>query len=330
MPQSYGNSRPTQYPSLGKQNPEPLDTLAHEVTKVGGKESLNGHSDSYKSFRNRQIAKAITSKKMGKLIDLQSPLKNAYFRTLKCNEVLLQDGEKVSAKYCKNRFCVVCNRIRTAQMINGYLSVIDGLCDLHLVTLTVPAVYGRNLALTYLGMVDAFRRIRRNIKKNYAGFDVIGFRAFECNYKSEKNTFNPHFHLLVEGYGNAVLVKQLWLGQYPNASSKAQDVKKANSNALIELVKYVAKGVVKGQFYEVAMDTIYMAVRKKKVFETYGVKKVKCNMSNTITTKIDFKGDFVDVWKWDPNLMDWINSSGEAFMGKTFDAETYQYLNEIK
>ena len=312
------------------QESKPLDTLARQVTKEVVKEVEKPLSPSYKSFINRRISKAITSKMVFPLMDLNSSLKPSYFRTLSCNEILLQDGLKVSSKYCKNRFCVICNRIKTAKVILEYLPIIDGLSDLTMLTLTIPSVKADQLPSAYQMMVESFRRITRNIKKNYSQNSVIGFRAYECNYNSKKDTFNPHFHILIQGKVNAFLIKKLWLDQIKGASYKAQDIRSANSSALIEIVKYVCKGVVKEQFYPQAMDCIFRSLRGKKVFETFGIKKITLNMNTTNKTVIDFRLSDVDVWKWDNDIMNWTNSSGEIFIDHVFDQKTMNFLNKIK
>lgn len=312
------------------QESKPLDTLAREVTKEGVNEAEKPLSPSYKSFINRQMSKAITSKMMFKLVDLDSSLKFSYFHTLKCNDILLQDGRNISSRYCKTRFCVICNRIKTAKVINEYLPIIDGLSDLTMLTLTIPSVKADQLPSAYKMMLESFRRITRNIKKNYPQNSVIGFRAYECNYNSKKDTFNPHFHILMEGKTNAFLIKNLWLDQIKGASYKAQDVQSANSGALIEIVKYVCKGVVKEQFYPQAMDCIFRSLRGKKVFETFGIKKINLDMNTINKTVIDFKTSDVDVWVWNNEIMDWTNSSGELFIGRVFDQKTMDFLNKIK
>ena len=312
------------------QESKPLDTLAREVTKEGVYEAEKPLSPSHKSFINRRIAKAITSKMIFPFMDLNSSLKPSYLRTLSCNEILLQDGLKVSSKYCKNRFCVVCNRIKTAKVINEYLPIIDGLSDLTMLTLTIPSVKADQLPSAYKMMLESFRRITRNIKKNYPQNSVIGFRAYECNYNSKKNTFNPHFHILMEGKTNAFLIKNLWLDQIKGASYKAQDVQSANPGALIEIVKYVCKGVVKEQFYPQAMDCIFRSLRGKKVFETFGIKKINLDMNTTSKTVIDFRTSDVDVWAWNHEVMNWTNSTGELFIDHVFDQKTMDFLNKIK
>ena len=195
--------------------------------------------------------------------------------------------------------------------------------------MTIQSVRGFEIENSYIRMVKSLSRIRRNIAKNYKGNKVIGVRAFECNYNAEKNTFNPHFHLLIDGKENAELIRTLWLSQNKTSNFKAQDVREANANSLIELVKYVAKGVVKDKFYPEAMDAIYRAIRRKKIFESFCLTKFNDNMDSTITTLIDFKKSDIDVWTWDFDVMDWINSKGELFMDRQFNKETLDYLNLI-
>lgn len=74
---------------------------------------------------------------------------------------------------------------------------------------------------------------------------------------------------MIDGKENAELIRTLWLSQNKTSNFKAQDVREANANSLIELVKYVAKGVVKDKFYPEAMDAIYRAIRRKKYLNLF-------------------------------------------------------------
>ena len=52
--------------------------------------------------------------------------------------MLLQEGGKLSAKYCGNRWCLVCNSIRTAKLFAAYGPTLRSWEDAHFVTLTIP------------------------------------------------------------------------------------------------------------------------------------------------------------------------------------------------
>ena len=57
----------------------------------------------------------------------RSPLEQSYRNTTYCADVLAQRDGQISGSYCGNRWCMVCNRIRTARAIIRYLPVVEAL-----------------------------------------------------------------------------------------------------------------------------------------------------------------------------------------------------------
>ena len=122
-------------------SPPLLDTLAQLATAPPAATSRGGKIS---VLKRRAVAKYITNELIFPLIDLHvpktlfkgweylemdrqslganvnSPLWNSYWNTYRCVERLIQRGTEIPAEYyCNNRWCIVCNRIRTARMING-------------------------------------------------------------------------------------------------------------------------------------------------------------------------------------------------------------------
>jgi len=68
-----------------------------------------------KKLLNRARSKYFTRGLMFGMIDLKdSPLIKQYWNTYYCASTLFQESGKITSRYCSNRFCIVCNRIRTA------------------------------------------------------------------------------------------------------------------------------------------------------------------------------------------------------------------------
>ena len=111
--------------NLTQSKPTPLlDTLAQLSTKVLQRPLTKG-SDEQKSsakltLQKRAKSKAFTQSYLFDLIDLKSNLNKSYWQTYHCAKVVLQEGDKITSRYCNQRWCLTCNRIRTAKMINGY------------------------------------------------------------------------------------------------------------------------------------------------------------------------------------------------------------------
>src|ERR1035437_2148495 len=76
-----------------------------------------------KRARSKFVANALSLA----LVDTKSELNQSYWNTWHCNETLTQHGNKITARYCNNRWCNTCNRIRTAKLMNGYLPALKKL-----------------------------------------------------------------------------------------------------------------------------------------------------------------------------------------------------------
>ena len=60
----------------------------------------------------------------------------------------------------------------------------------------------------------AFDRIHNQCKKRHQrgkGIKLIGIKLLECNFNPAKQTYNPHFHLIVPNEEIAELLKSEWL-----------------------------------------------------------------------------------------------------------------------
>ena len=157
-----------------------LDTLAQLSTRLYN--GLNDNALSQKvSLQKRARAKAFTSSYIYDLIDLKSPLLKSYWDTTRCTSIVLQEGKKITSRYCKQRWCLVCNRIRTANMINGYREPLAELKEPQFVTLTVVNPKAKYLKSTIEDMNTSIKAIRKNLKKTY-NIELKGLRKYECTY----------------------------------------------------------------------------------------------------------------------------------------------------
>jgi len=297
-----------------------LDTLAQLVTDPPTKP--------LQTLTRRAKAKFLSNAINFPLIDLDSPLKKSYWRTWHCTNVLLQEGQKITSQYCNNRWCIVCNRIRTAKMINKYHPVImDEIQDRQFVTLTFPNVKGEILSKSIEDMILNFQRIKH---KMYVRDQVKikGIRKLEVTYNPIRKDFHPHFHLVIEGKDQAELLLNEWLIRYPNAERHAQDVRPADSDSVIELLKYTAKLVNKNDYKRLeggrieigihakALDTIFQALYRKRTYQGFGIKARLNEDISELESEVyeDILSD-IDVWTWDQDNSDWISTYGEMLTG---------------
>jgi hypothetical protein len=313
-----------------------LDTLVQLTPENGVKSPATECGCAKKSYQKRAKAKATTDAMVFRMVDLESPLQKAYWNTFHCTGVIIQEGGKASATYCKNRWCIVCNRIRAAQLIIGYKEPLSNLENPYFVTLTIRSVPGVDLSKTMDEMYSTFRQIKKNASKQ--GVDIKGIRKLECNYNWKTKKYNPHFHLIVEGLKESKYLLQKWRGKNPKTTTrKAQDLQPINSEtetgAMLELFKYFTKTVTKEGFNPGSADTIYRAFKGRRVVQPMGIKMVDVSdeeISNISAQQIDFKEHQNSHWTWHRLVMDWVNGWGELLSEYEPTKEDIELFEAIK
>ena len=289
-----------------------LDTLAQLSTSESN--SLNDSKLQQKSsLQKRARSKAFTNSFIFDLIDLESNLKKSYWSTYHCSSIVLQDGKKISSRYCNQRWCLTCNRIRTAKMIIGYKEPLAELKEPYFVTLTIPNVKAKYLKETIEDMNNSIKAVRKNLKKTYK-INLKGLRKYECTYNKKEGTYHPHFHLIIESKEASDKLINLWLNKYPKANRKAQDSSPANEESIIELCKYFTKVISKDNDYNPkALDIMFRAAKGKRTFQPIGIKKVVSEDIEEIRSQeIDFKEPQIEIWKYEKEYFDWVSPHGET------------------
>ena len=297
-----------------------LDTLAQLRTEHDGGRS---------KFIKRQKAKAITLGQLFPLINLDSRLKKSYWRTYHCNKLILQEGHKMTTKYCNARWCTVCNRIRMAKMINAYSIPLLKLKDLHFVTLTKPNVKGKELSSEIDGMYRSWRAVNGNMRKRY-NQKIKGIRKLECTYNAKTDSYNPHFHILINGKQSAKLLIDLWLKRNPTADRKGQDMRKAKDGSLIELFKYTVKGIHKGKYHPEPLDQIYQALEGRRTYQPFGIAKMTTEDIDGIKSEeVTFRGHQDAHWSWSKSVKDWVNQDGELLTEFVIEGKLLDWIEDL-
>jgi hypothetical protein len=296
------------------------------------------------SLANRARRKLITRKMVLSLIDVtkengEPERIQAYWNAYHClNNVIVANG-KMYGKYCKNRFCTICNAIRKADTINRYYPVISQWKDVQFVTLTVKACKKEQLNRWIYRMLRAFELIHNRCKKRVQrgeGNKLIGVKSLECNFNPSTKTYNPHFHLIVPNKEIAELLKREWLTQwrpipkttyrYKYTTPAAQHIEPVYNlqTALIETIKYGSKIFTEPdlnkksklktppKIYARALDNILVAMKGKRIFERFGFNLPE-QSEQTSSTKVivDFEN-----WTFLKDSSDWVNDeTGEALTG---------------
>lgn len=313
---------------LNKSSSIYLDTLAQLSTRPQNKLDTNKLGQKV-LLQKRARSKAFTNGFIFDLIDLKSKLSKSYWSTYHCSSIILQDGNKISSKYCNQRWCLTCNRIRTAKMINGYKEPLSNLKEPQFITLTIPNVKAKYLKSTIEDMNNSLKAIRKNLKKTYK-LELKGLRKYECTYNFKNDTYHPHFHLIIDSkeVGNQLI--NLWLNKYTQASRKAQDIKPAQEDSIVELCKYFTKVIAKDNDYNPkALDIMFRAVKGKRTFQPMGIKKeVSEDIDEIQSQEIDFKEPQVEIWQYEKTAYDWVSSQGETFTEYRPTKEDRKVINQ--
>lgn len=281
-------------------------------------------------FLKRAKAKFTQQKLIKSLIRLKSPLAKKYDSTLMCSSVIEQVDNKLRSRFCNNRWCNICNRIRTAKLIKGYGPAIDSMLDPRFVTLTVPNVTAENLRAEIRRMVSEFKKIQDLRRKNLQPL-ITGIRKLEVTYNPDFKNYHPHFHFIIDGEQIAKELIESWMDRHNKADIRAQDQREAKNP--IELFKYFAKLTSKSKSdtiiiragkmvrieysYPKALDKIFVAIEGTRIIQPVGkIKYIKDaeNISELETVTVDDLDKEEALWIYQEN--DWVNVyTGELLTG---------------
>lgn len=190
--------------------------------------------------------------------------------------------------FCKNRFCPICSKKKSLndalaiKIITEYIRL-ELKREFILVTLTAPNIIGENLKneiTKYNKAVDRlFKRKKYNVVKGY-------LRKLEVTYNKKKNTYHPHFHVLIsvdKSYFKNVKVylkRDTWLRDWQEVmyddSITQVDVRRVKMNnneeigeSVLELTKYIAKDSNYLENEEV-FKYFYIGLRGKRMYSFGG------------------------------------------------------------
>jgi hypothetical protein len=248
-----------------------------------------------------------------------SALSKSYFNTFHCcHTYTVGANRNLIGEHCKNRWCLKCNRIRTAVLRIGYLPQFQNMVDAQFVTLTAQTVKKDKLPERIVFFEKCWQKIlgykRQHGKR--LGISLIGLRKAECTPRPDEK-YHYHFHLVVDGLKNAEWVVSQWLRLMGGeALIGSQCIKKADEGSLAELFKYFTKisSKMTGKDGYVGtpqqLDWIFNCVRGKRVFQPFGGLKM---ISEDMTEEYipyqlpnDLEGSD---WSW--HEQDWVSEYGE-------------------
>jgi hypothetical protein len=277
-------------------------------------------------------AKHFTFTIVNALTQIDSPLQEGYKRSLECSNTLNQNENKVTAKYCKNRWCIVCNRIRTAKLINGYTPILNTFDSPQLLTLTIPNMKVDQLPSAMNAMQFIWRKIYKHLKKPSSNkkyqAPIQGLKKLECTYNPLEDTYHPHYHFITENDLMAELIMQRWLSywnsncylpkgyQCGKLSADAQNYKPIeDSGGFLELFKYFTKIISKSYntkdysiegIYIEPLDKIFQSMYAKRTFEPIGIKAISEDIDELQTETYTHLAYESKLWEWAGE--DWISN----------------------
>ena len=286
------------------------------------------------------LSKARTIQSNNRLIDVSSKdWKKKYWKTFHCKNTLLQNGSKSKGELCRKRWCENCNRIKTAEMMNGYSKPLQDLQeedDLYFITLTSKTVQEKRLRHEIERRYKAFTRIKDNLRKNH-NIRLVGCRKLEVTYNEKEDWYHPHFHFIQKGKREAEMLLEYWYKHNPLAGAGGQSIKLIDANdskSLIELFKYATKEVAKDEINAKALHNIYKSIDCKRVFQTYGkLRKVKeIKEAKEEFNDLDFIKPNSEIWVYDLALKDYTNAYDQDLIGTVqieYDIEEAEYKKHL-
>ena len=112
----------------------------------------------------------------------KSPLHQSYIRSIFCChslEICPKEGYLKSSGYCKNRWCLTCNRIRTAKLTEDYAAAVDNMEEPYFITLTRPTITKRQLTPRVQEMLQSCRTINQYFTK------LLRKKVHQCTTKKQ-------------------------------------------------------------------------------------------------------------------------------------------------
>jgi hypothetical protein len=295
-----------------------------------------------------------------------SKLYKSYYNSLHCAHVKLltmdekTEKMKITSTYCKNRWCYVCNRIRTAVNISHYLPQINEFANPFFVTLTLPTCPAEDLK----ERIEHILKMWRNIyKRSFNGkrlkevaekdINLNGVRSIECTLRPN-GMYHIHMHLIVDNWYNAEWVVKQWLKLHPEAYGGAQDIRKIyvkteaeplNIGGLMEVFKYALKMSVnakKNEDYE-RMNLVFEAFKGKRLFSAFGnVKALRLDekdedelmdiVAQEAGEELEARfGNETRSFIWQPDLYDWIDKkTGEMLIGEPIPDRIHGIVKSVE
>ena len=291
------------------------------------------------NLTKRARAKFFTLAFLYPLIDLQGANNKKYWSAWHCSRILkvthYEKHTKVVGKYCKQRFCTVCNRVRTAMYINGYSPIIDNWISTndkpYFLTLTRRNCRGRSLKNNIQISQNFFRWLNKKMAKEKKSLKYL--RKLEVTFNYEKTTYHPHYHIVCENLDTAGIILGEWMNYFKfEVSINAQDVRECDEKAKIELFKYFTDIIKKKdgiyKFEPLAFDLIISAIDRVRIFQPVGIKKMEETEDLTLFSQEIMEILHESEYYYDDRVADWVGFDSKNHLTGYKPSEKFKMMVE--
>lgn len=320
-------------------------SLAQKITGYDPSSSyLDTLQVTAQNLDKRASRKAVTKALIKPLLALNSTLQAQYERTDRCADGLylkehtVSKEQKLFTNYCGKRWCSVCSAIKTGELIKGYFHAIEAMQEPMFLTLTVVSVEASELKPTIKAMQKTFRQITNVMRMRNT--PLHGIRKVESNVNVQAQTFNPHFHLIIDGEAEAQTVRQQWIDRNEGVEAEAQKLITADEGSLNELFKYVQKSIVGKRFHAREQDAINRAFLNVRAFQPFGnVRKASTTSDidvNDEHTVLDegstLQGEYrtIERFWWKQEIFNWVSYTGEILYDANISSKARKAVNYIE
>lgn len=311
-----------------------LDTLAQLGTnldfdlEISANTNLSDKQNLTKRARRKYLSNGIVLALVdASKINQKSSLRKSYWNSYHCARTLqLSTDNKIKGCYCKTRWCMVCNAIRTAQSINKYSSTIKKWGNAQFLTLTAETVEADKLNIRLDLIVDIIREIKdihkKRKRRNKTDFELLGIRKIECTYNWKTKKYHPHTHIICNCEKSAKFLLHHWIKKVSargiKVDIKAQDIRPCDDRGTIELFKYFTKVVTKlpsgeSRIDGKSLDFIFNAMKERRTIQPFGFRLPKAPTEESTPTK----SQVLLVYTWNQKKADWFDDMGNELSGYT-------------
>jgi hypothetical protein len=250
-----------------------------------------------------------------------SALNKSYKNTMYCASVLAPTERGLSARYCKNRWCPVCQSIRIATLINGYASQLNEMAAPYFVTLTGPTVPAEKLKDRIKEFGSTWRLMTR--QRYWKEHKPNGIRKAECTLRPD-GQYHYHYHVIIDGREHAEWLISQWLERIKGSSIKAQDMRPVRQGEYLEIFKYFTKLIStdKSAGKELRyidferLNVVFSTLKGTRVYQPFGVIKAICEeIDDDELIAGESSEEYMQLWRWMTDV-GYVNEDGEILTGE--------------